>query len=74
MKNGEQDICIRLGIRLRKMRERRGWGQEDLAAHSGIGRPFISRLENGKREPCLRSLETLARSFDMTISQFMRGI
>jgi XRE family transcriptional regulator, regulator of sulfur utilization len=70
----QEDICIRFGARIRRLRERRGWGQEDLAAHSGIGRPFISRLENGKREPCLRSMETLARSFDMSISQFMRGL
>jgi len=56
------------------MREKRGWGQEDLAVHSGIGRSFISRLENGKREPCLKTIETLANSFDLTISQFTRGL
>ena len=70
----EGDICIRLGIKLRKMRQRRKWGQEDLAAHSGIGRNFISLVENGRREPRLRTLEILANAFDMTVSQFMRGV
>jgi transcriptional regulator with XRE-family HTH domain len=69
-----EDICVRFGAKVRRLRHRRGWAQEDLAAHSGIGRPFISRLENGLREPCLRSIETLAKSFDLTISQFMRGL
>lgn len=70
----EYDVCVRFGLRLRRLRERRGWAQEDMAAHSGIGRPFISRLENGRREPCLRSIETIANTFGMTISQFMRGV
>ena len=74
MEKRNPDIRVRFGVKLRLLREKRGWGQEDLAAHSGIGRPFISRLENGRREPCLRSLETLAKSFDMTVSQLMRGV
>ena len=38
----------------------------ELAVHIGLGRPFISRLESGQKEPCLRSLETLADGFGMS--------
>ena len=69
-----RDICLALGERVRRLRVARGWAQSDLAAHSGIGRQFISDLENGKQEPRLRTLETLANSFDMTVSQLMRGL
>ena len=42
-----------------------------MAEHVGIDRSFISDLENGKKEICLRNLEVIAEAFDMTISQLM---
>ena len=36
--------------------------------------PVLTRLEGGKTEPCLRSLQTLADSFEISISQLMRGL
>lgn len=68
------DVCVRFGKRIRKLRLDRGWTQTDLAVHTGIGRPFLSNVENGKKEPCLRLVEVLALSFDMSIAQLMRGI
>ena len=68
------DICVRLGRRLRKLRTDRGWSQLYLAEVSGLGRSHISELENGRREAGLRALEMLATSFEMSVSEFMRGI
>jgi transcriptional regulator with XRE-family HTH domain len=45
-----------------------------MAGHVGIDRSFISDLENGKKEICLRNLELIAIAFDMTISQLMSRI
>ena len=70
----EKDVCVRFGKKLRRLRSDRGWSQTYLAVHAGIGRPFLSNLENGKREPCLRLIEILANSFELSISQLMRGI
>jgi transcriptional regulator with XRE-family HTH domain len=42
------DVCIRLGHRIRALRQRRGWTQTYLAVHTGLGRAFISDLERGK--------------------------
>lgn len=63
------DVCIWLGRRIRALRQRRGWTQTYLAVHTGLGRAFISDLENGKKEPCLRSLEILAAGFEISLSQ-----
>jgi transcriptional regulator with XRE-family HTH domain len=68
------DICVRFGKRLRKLRESRGWTQVYMAEHVGIDRSFISDLENGKKEICLRNLELIAAAFDMTVSQLMARI
>jgi len=45
------------------LRTERGWTQIDLEVHTGLGRVFISDLERGKKEPCLRSIEILAIAF-----------
>jgi transcriptional regulator with XRE-family HTH domain len=69
-----EDVCVRLGKRIRRLRLQRGWTQTYLAVHTGLGRPFISNLETGKKEPCLRSLEILADAFELSLSQLMRAI
>jgi DNA-binding XRE family transcriptional regulator len=65
------DICVRFGKRLRTLRKRQGWTQVYMAEHVGMDRSFISDLENGKKEICIRNLELLARAFEMTVSQLM---
>ncbi len=69
-----EDISVRVGRRVRKLREERGWTQTYLSVHTGLGRAFISDVERGHKEPCLRSLEILALAFDKSLSQFLRGI
>lgn len=65
------DICVRFGNRLRALRKQRGWTQVYMAEHVGMDRSFISDLENGKKEICIRNLEVLARAFDVSVSQLL---
>jgi len=64
----------RFGKRIRALRKERGWTQIDLAVHTGVGRVFISDVERGKKEPCLRTIEILAMAFDLTIAQLFRTV
>ena len=45
-----------------------------MAEHVGMDRSFISDLENGKKEICLRNLELLATTFGMTVSNLLSGL
>jgi transcriptional regulator with XRE-family HTH domain len=65
------DICVRLGKRLRALRKRRQWTQVYMAEHVGMDRSFISDLENGRKEICIRNLELLATTFGMSVSKLM---
>lgn len=69
-----EDVCLRFGKRVRRLRKDRGWTQDYLAVHTGLGRPFISNLETGKKEPCLRSIEILADAFDLSLGELMRRL
>jgi transcriptional regulator with XRE-family HTH domain len=69
-----RDICVRFGRKLRKLRLQRKWTQTDVAVHLGMDRSFLSDLERGKREPCLRTLEIIAQGFEVTVSQLLSRI
>ena len=66
-----KDICIRLGEHIREVRKGRQWRQIDLAAHSGVNIIYISDLENGRKEICLKTLQAVAAAFDMTIAELL---
>ena len=68
------DVCVQVGERIRKLRKKNGWRQIDLAEHSGIHEVHISDLERGVREVGLRHLTALARAFELSLSEFLKGI
>ena len=66
-----EDICVRFGRKLRKLRRQKGWTQSYMAEHTGIGRAHISNLETGKKEVGLRTLEILADSFGVSVPKLL---
>jgi transcriptional regulator with XRE-family HTH domain len=69
-----KDICIVLGERIRQLRTERGWRQIDLAEHAGIHENYVSDLETGRKEICLRTLQAVAGTFDMNTAELLRGL
>ena len=55
------DIRARLGLNVRKLREAKGWSQEDYADRAGIHRTYVSDIERGKRNPTVTVVEKLAK-------------
>lgn len=68
------DIKRQFGERVRKLRKKRGWKLVELSVETGLGRVFLSNLENGKHEPKLGTIKKLAKAFGLTISQLTRGM
>ena len=54
------DIRQRLGKNVRRLREGKGWSQEDYADRAGIHRTYVSDIERGKRNPTITVVEKLA--------------
>ena len=69
-----EDVYFRLGQRVRDLRKGRGWNQDDLAQHSGLGRTYISNVERGAKNPSLKTLLIFAGGFEMTLIQFLEGV
>jgi len=60
MKNKE------LAKRIKELRNRKGFSQEELSEKSGLSLRTIQRIENGETEPRGDSLKRLALSFNVT--------
>lgn len=69
-----RDICISLGKRIRDLRRQRGWRQIDLAEQAGINENYVSDLEIGKKEICLRTLHVVALALGVKTSELLKGI
>lgn len=54
------DIRTRLGQNVRRLREEKGWSQEDYADRAGIHRTYVSDIERGRRNPTITVVEKLA--------------
>ena len=68
------EFRVRVGARIRGERERRGWSQSALAhrmpEHVSVSQ--ISRWENGRAFPELRSLAELAAALEVPMESFFR--
>ena len=63
-----------LGMRIKYLRQKCKWSQEDLALNSNINRNYISDLENGRRNPSLEILERITVALGITLEELFKGI
>jgi transcriptional regulator with XRE-family HTH domain len=67
-------ITTRFGNRVRELRQRAGFSQEEFAAECNLDRTYISGIERGKRNLGLRNVEAIAVALKLTISELMKGV
>lgn len=65
------DPCVLFGQNLRKARESKNISQEKLAELAGLDRTYISSLERGKRNVCLRNIIKLAEALCILPSELL---
>jgi len=61
-----------LGENLRRARERLGITQEEAGHRSGVHPTEVSRIEAGKRDPRISTLERLAKAVGVPPSDLLR--
>jgi transcriptional regulator with XRE-family HTH domain len=59
------------GVRLRELRERKGWSQAQLATLAGVSQQSESDHERGRAEPDLATLRAYARSLGCTVDELL---
>ena len=68
------DIQRQVGLNVRKLREKRGWSQEELAYESHLHRTYISGVERGVRNPTVGVLQEIAKALDVTAARLLDAV
>lgn len=67
-------ITEQVGMRIKELRTRKGFSQEKLALEAEIDRTYLAGIENGRRNPTLKSLEKILRTLEISFEDFFKGI
>lgn len=70
----QDNILVRYGQAVRKIRLVQGISQEELADRCDLHRTYISDIELGKRNLSLENIERIAISLNMTLSEFFKEV
>lgn len=62
----------KLGENLKKFRIQKNITQTEIAKTLGVDRSFVSNIENGKTNPTLSTIASLAKSLDITINELLK--
>ena len=62
-------LQIIIGKQIQKFRELKGISQQDLAAKCNFEKSNMSRLESGRVNPTLSTLEKVANALDVTLAE-----
>lgn len=63
------DPRSKFGLAVRRIRQERGYSQEELAARSGLHRTYVGAVERGERNISLLNIWKLAFALDCTAAE-----
>lgn len=66
------DICRQVGTNIRRLREEKGWSQEELADRTGLHRTYISGIERGVRNPTVTIVARIARPLGIKPGELLK--
>lgn len=67
------DIRIKIGIRLKELRNKRGLSQEKFSFICELDRTYIASIEQGKRNVSIANIEKIAKALDMSVYEFFKS-
>jgi len=67
------DIRRQVGKNIKKLREKRGWSQEELSFEAELHRTYVSGVERGVRNPTVTVLQKIATALGVSASKLLIG-
>lgn len=68
----KEQLLIKFGQQIKKLRKERNWSQEKLADETGFHRTYIGMIERGERNPSLLNINVFAETFKISISELLK--
>ena len=73
-RNSMQEILLKLGNRMRSLRERKQMSQETFADVCGLHRTAVGLLERGRSIPRLDTLLIVSEHLGVPVSELLEGL
>ena len=64
--------ALRIGVRMRALREAMGLSLRDLGERAGVSAAMLSQVERGETSPTLAVAQKIATGLDLSLSQLLR--
>jgi transcriptional regulator with XRE-family HTH domain len=64
------DVKIKIGQRIRQLREISSMSQKDLAYSADLDRSYIASIENGSRNVSIVNIEKISTALNVTLKEF----
>jgi len=68
-----KELYTRIGERIRRLRQQRGFSLNELARRTGFAKSYLSQIENLKREPSISALSQIAHVLDVDVLFLLSG-
>jgi len=65
------EINKKIGVNIRKIRNKKGWSQEQLALEADLHRAYIGQIERGEKNIGLINLEKIAKALNVEIAKLI---
>ena len=65
------EIRERLSLNMRRLRQSKGWSQEEFAHQAGLHRTYVSDLERGARNPTITVVDKLAVALGVPVGTLL---
>ena len=63
---------VKLGRNLKSIRTKKGISQGGIARTLGVGRSFITNIENGKTNPTLDTIARIAKAIGVSTDELLK--
>lgn len=63
-------IKVKIGLRIKELREKVNMTQKDLAYSADLDRSYIASIENGQRNVSVINIEKIAKALGVTVKEF----
>ena len=68
------DVKLKIGQRIKQLRDAKGMAQKDLVYAVDLDRSYITSIENGLRNVSIVNIEKIAKALNVTLKELFDNV
>lgn len=70
----EEELAKRFGELVRRLRQERGYSQEEFSFKVGLHQTYVSSVERGERNVTIQTAQRIARALDTSLARIFEEL